>query len=191
MVYKNIQLIRGVCLTLKQTLQFMNKVYEYRKINKRVNNRDDFDDNIHQFNLDIKMFQGIQIYTPRCCSKNKKYIIGFIMRTIRRIGVKCHTECGETYCCDRCIGETTDGWFDVDRILDSVVEIPDVDICTFCKKITNGDITDNTNKCNCNEKFMISHVSRTSLVFDKRIVPFFGDFEYGNYLWLDDCLYCT
>ena len=191
MVYSNIVLIRGVCLNKKQMVKFVNQIYKYLNKDIVVKNNDDVFDYLHKVNSLIARFYGLKIYQPVCCSTNKKYIIGMSMKKIERIYVRCDANCDKYTLCDRCVGETSIGWFDVVRIHNSIVEVSDDNMCMWCKNITDEEICDASHSCECSDKFTDTHSLIMKKSFDKRIKTYLEEYEMKNYLWIDDCLSCT
>jgi len=88
-------------------------------------------------------FANVKLYPFRCCSKlvNKKLVIGVELvcyarkKMSMRWGKNPNCEdCDEYDCCDRCIGETINGFYDVSKMLDSEVTIPIEEFCGHCNQ---------------------------------------------------------
>jgi len=75
----------------------------------------------------------IDLYVYPACSKigGKKFIIGSIEKTWVRKLSKC-AECEDDSCCNTCIGQTEYGHYDVEKILNQVVECPLKNVCMYC-----------------------------------------------------------
>jgi hypothetical protein len=76
---------------------------------------------------DLTLFQFV------CCSESngKVFILGHQVHKYYRKFVQCQN-CEKYSVCDLCIGETSNGWYDVEKILNEPVEIPSEKICQNC-----------------------------------------------------------
>lgn len=124
-------------------------------------------DSIHD-ELNDKM----ELLSFNCCSKsaNKLFIIGYTLHTYYRNYVRCE-DCGERTVCDKCIGHTNNGYYDVQSILDGPTEVPIRNVCFNC-------FADN-----CVD---MKARSETVQIVDNRYVFANGDEKHAN----DDALAC-
>lgn len=195
MVYKKVMIIKGYLLTPKKTMELLH--YIGRKFNKpeylQANYLDphSLSDLNHELNDFISRFNFIKLYGPRCCSGVKDYIIGFEVRSYSRIFVKCTSHCDEYTCCDKCIGLTSNGYYDVDNILQNYVQLDDDHVCKWCYDDTKENISESNMLCEKCSKWDKKGRHLFSEFLDSRIKDWFDDKECHYYYLLDDCLSCT
>ncbi len=176
----------------------------------------------HDEVYDIVLGSDMEIFKFKCCSKisKKKYIIGFKMHTYYRNFIKCE-ECDEYTVCDKCIGHTNNGYYDVVKILNELTEINSRHVCLRCyadnridlgARITTAKIIgnrfqdDNTNddelKLNCkvcNSKPSGFRCPTDNLKFHEYKYRHVSKFLETNkitkdiklYYMINDCLSCT
>lgn len=94
----------------------------------------------------------MEVFSFPCCSKsqNEKYIIGFKLHTYYHKVVKCG-DCDRNSCCDTCIGETNNGNYDVEKILDGPVEVNIRHLCLYCFSDNKVDLGAPLKTCKLNE----------------------------------------
>ena len=75
----------------------------------------------------------LNIFRYPCCSKiaGKHFIIGHEVHQYYHKKASCDN-CGKYTSCDTCIGTTTNGVYDVDKILNEVIEVDPKHICQHC-----------------------------------------------------------
>lgn len=186
MVFSNISLIVGVVL---------DKV----TVMKLLGLRDDEGDLIPFQVLNERL--GITLYPFPCCSKSggDKFIIGIPVKTwVRKIS-RCQ-ECRDGSHCDSCIGETCQGKYPVERILDYPTKCPIKNVCMYCWRDNRAPITDVCIDCghkpNWNMRFNHYQANRfTEQGVVKKVNRFLKKYNITRtpkiYYMLDDCLSCS
>jgi hypothetical protein len=140
MVYSKISLIVGFLVDKKQATEILDI---------------DADDYIVNQTLDKYDSYKISIYNFPCCSESnqKNFIIGTSVKTWVRKCSEC-SECNEYGCCDNCIGQTCNGYYPVNDILNNPTECPTENVCMYCwkdnKKKIDGACEDCGHKPNWN-----------------------------------------
>lgn len=144
----------------------------------------------------------MKIFEYPCCSKlnGKMFIIGLSVHTYIRRPYQCGNviEGGKCYYyrkCDTCIGYTSNissPHYDVDKILDNVVECDENNLCFECGH-DNRKVMENGNCAWCNapiieeRKNLHSHVN----IIKERTRNIFKTEKLSYFYCLDDCLSCT
>lgn len=143
MVYNEIDVIAGEPLNFAELMEFLKDKYDNSLIKRIKNMKEDEDDSLCEeiYNLrDNFSHNGKKIYTFACCSplNMEIYIVGEEVKTIKRISPLSCEDCtpfpshtgldGVMYSCDKCLGTTNEGWFDVQKIHDSIVQLTDEQI---------------------------------------------------------------
>lgn len=80
-----------------------------------------------------ELADNITVFQFPCCSKNNgvKYIIGESLHKYYRKHTRCD-KCEKYTVCDTCIGQTNNGYYDVDAIFSGPVEANIHHICLHC-----------------------------------------------------------
>jgi hypothetical protein len=206
MVYFTFELFAGIVVTKEELIE------------KGVTFDEDNDMNREQQIIHSASGSGLSIYTFPCCSKSraKIYIIGRKVHVYYRKYTKCG-QCDKYSVCDTCIGETNNGNYNVDKILDEPVKVNMNHICYYCFSdnrkhlgypTINVPVVDGMcviskdhpivpcNTCgrkpdrrfNAEQTFEKSLTYRNIHGFSK---VFFPDKKINIYYTLDDCLSCT
>lgn len=76
---------------------------------------------------------GFKVYQYPCCSelRGQMYIIGRKIKVYTRFHSRCE-RCSEYGLCDKCIGMTSNGYYDVENILKTCTSVPSENICSYC-----------------------------------------------------------
>ncbi len=136
---------------------------------------------------------------PGCSEiEGEKYIIGKIMKSWVRKNSRCE-KCEKYSLCDTCIGQTCYGFYDVMKIVNSIVEVPVEHVCLRCWKDNKKPISvceDCGTIPNWNHRF---DTEQKYELKDTEIVKQLNTYKktkkienpIGIYLMLDDCLCCS
>lgn len=114
----------------------------------------------------------LQLYKFVCCSESayKLFIIGFQMHRYYRKPIKCEKCFDKCWLCDKCIGHTNNGFYDVDAISNRPVEANIRHICPWCFHDNKKDL---------------GGPKETASVVDSRFVT--GKFDYQHWMQCDVC----
>jgi hypothetical protein len=208
MVYTKVQIVVGHIITYE----------EFEKLTGL-----DKESTVYSDNYNFKV-NGREIYMNEyhCCSdlNDECFILGRIVKEYKRTNIKCgehfcdedecdcgksglrkNNMCGNYYVCKTCLGDTTNGYYDVSDILDNVAEVNTNYICNNCNhdNKTNiyskqkackecGIIPSNKQNLSDNQSYcrVYKDVSKYMRKYDKDFVP---DIKF--YYMLNDCLSCT
>lgn len=82
---------------------------------------------------DIDLDAPMEIFPFSCCSDSatKLFIIGYKLHTYYRNHIRCD-DCGEHTVCNKCIGHTNNGYYDVKTILNEPTEVNIRNVCVEC-----------------------------------------------------------
>ena len=180
MVYTQINLIRGFVATAEDLAKY------------RIGEEEDQ-------SYDLKN-EFVSVFSFGCCSKSRGKL--FIAGMSRRIYVRVKAGCGKIidpqsaykwFCgvqrlvCDTCIGETDNGNYDVQAILDGPVVAPDEHICPNCYE----DNRTTFEVCRrCRYPKTDEHERMDNQI--KQVIKDMGGNPPIHYFYmLDDCLSCT
>lgn len=181
MVYHQLFIVKGVVVTVEELRTFLLKHDEEAKDLEVYDLISLYEES------DIK-FQGqsIDIFPFPCCSENnnKLFIIEVKVHTYYRKHVKCY-QCDENSVCDYCIGETNNGQYDVQAILDGPVSIVPSTVCDSCGADNKGPFK------KCNVCYRNYKESTMYLKFPTDISVLVDGKDVGYYVVIDDCLSCT
>lgn len=144
--------------------------------------------------------KNIDLYRFQCCSElnESSCIIGTTVHTYYRKYIKCD-KCTDYTCCDTCIGETNNGYYDVDTILNKLVECDPIRLCPTCFADNKSPFLPKMKCTVCNRKWYEINPAHNeiyvavmndcrSLVGLKKDDPV----EIPKfYFMLDDCVSCT
>lgn len=106
--------------------------------------------------------------------------------------------CGPYHVCNECLGTTNNGTYDVDKILNSVVECPNEHICHYCKN-DNRCVYEECKRCGSaplkltpgqkDHRDEYNLINPSELCIARNKVDSTKQIKY--YYMLDDCLSCT
>lgn len=189
MVYSRIFIIHGIVLTREQVIARLELSEDLEVLNGTDMTTRFYDDIIDGYE-NLQGTRGLRLFSFPCCSENadKLYILGYEENCFYRKYVLCR-ECKDYSVCNRCIGETSRGWYDVDSIFEGPVLIPEEKICEKC----HFDSVENGRCRNCNWE----NTRRSNQYRSKYILNFAKKMELehdagpGYYYMIDDCLSCT
>jgi len=90
----------------------------------------------------------IEIFRFQCCSdsSNKKFLIGIKLHTYYRKYINCNN-CGANSVCDKCIGYTNNGYYDVQTILNQPTKVNIRNVCMNCYADTKHDLGSREQTC--------------------------------------------
>lgn len=189
MVFTKVLIIKGYKLSKNELKDFLKSIYNEKSIRSKYGLVDciaDFNENAEKKRL------LHQIFHPHCCSTGKYYVFGVCVQTYYRVCVRCD-KCNEFSLCDKCIGYTSNGNYDVENILDNFTKIDSNHICKYCHNDNRGSFT----KCKfCNFKVKDNGNKDVESLFDKcfndKVYKMFKKEKTLEYFYaLDDCLSCT
>lgn len=124
---------------------------------------------------------------PYCSGLQNKFILGTLVKSYHRLKIKCD-ECEKYTSCDKCLGMTENGYYDVETISENVVQLPNECVCFACG---NDKKCDSPCKfCNYETLGKTCEIEEHTLL-DKRLDGFLRNREIGYYYMLDDCLVCS
>ncbi|AQN68653.1 hypothetical protein [Saudi moumouvirus] len=199
MVYSKIILIEGYALSINELVEFleylrkshsylMPRDYKNETINLNVQEKIEW---IEENGISIDSSYGINIFGPRCCSETKDYIVGKKIKTYKRVIIKC-SNCDKHFCCDKCIGLTENGYYDVDTILNQVVPVKKSHICKYCH---NDNKKSAKLKCKFCKFHKLNGTCRPKIKWTKNHSEkiWFKNKKksLGYFYQLNDCLSCT
>lgn len=210
MVYTKLHIVSGLLLTREQII---NALKDLAKVDfKGMEEQENSDELADRFNEAFvkpdkqrwTIYDGKYptLFSFPCCSKSegKFFILGFKLHTYYRRHVQCKN-CKEFSVCDKCIGETSNGWYDIDKIFDEPTRIPREKVCGFC----HSDQVEANFRCKC--CFRENPEKERALVAGKpvptgqeeRLGRFAREtlgllpetYSVAHYYLIDDCLSCT
>jgi hypothetical protein len=160
-----------------------------------------------------------------CCSDlgSECFILGRVVKIYNRTNKKCGIHmcektvkgkcvcdspyssipniCGNYYICKSCLGDTENGYYDVEGILNNAVEINFKHICNECNHDNRKNIYTKSRSCSlCKTKMnTVQNISdnKSYKSVHKDIRKFIGKYKKNYtpyvkfYYMLDDCLACT
>ena len=215
MVYTTVRVVLGFVINKTELLELLEIEMEGE------------DDNLMNYDIE-KLFddmgydKNINLYRFPCCSESsdKLFIIGIERHKYYRQPVRCD-DCKEYTVCDRCIGHTNNGYYDVCAIFEKPIEVNVRHVCPWCfhdnKQDLNGPqitslvvdgkfqpndykpsdrkqctvCTGRPNEYRCPEDYMKFHSSH----FYTRLNSIQKDYGLKKsiqlYYVLNDCLSCT
>lgn len=181
MVFTELMIIKGTILSTEQLFEMAKKLdlihnpdnNKFQKLCVEIyelwkSEEDDLRyEIIESVNVYLKNYPGnLEIYRFPCCTENEdSFIFGECIKSFDRIVIKCDKCPNQYICCDKCIGYTTNGYYDVVKILNEPViakkeDVEDIDPTSF-------------------------YINK----FSKKILDKTFDTEF--YYLLNDCLSCT
>lgn len=192
MVYSKVMIVKGWVLTLEEVCDlFMflrdkaSDVFTWLSpSSNQIKNEGRlwFERCLVEINKALNKF-GITLY--RSYSPDEKhFIIGSTVMEYKRLPVECD-ECKEHTSCNICLGQTTNGYYNVSRLSKSFVEVENAHICEWCSsdKRTEG-------RCNvCKYKKLESQGMRlVKFGLDGRLPRWLSLRLPKHYYVLDGCL---
>lgn len=178
MVYTNIQLLYGIHLN---TIQIKNMIYN-------INNSIDFDEDDYCEQIS-DFFANKQIATllhAPCCSEHDTWYLGKVLHKYFRTNITCE-QCEQYTCCDKCFGQTYNGYYNVINMMDDVSIV--TDICDHCLHHLNGKY-DCMDHCKYNKIKKIKNPNDELTEYLKNFI-ILNKLTPHYYLVLDDCIYCS
>lgn len=193
MVFNTVSLVVGFIVTLEEALKLFDLTKEeYEEEGDRLGG-----ETLKNLNRCLKA----KLYNYPCCSdlNQKKFIVGKVVKTWVRKCTRC-PNCEEYSLCDNCIGQTCQGYYPVDKILNEIVECPIENVCMYCwkdnKKKIETECEDCGHKPNWQMRFNCPQENKFE---DQELVKWLIAYKTENglnsdvkiYYMLDDCLSCT
>jgi hypothetical protein len=131
---------------------------------------------------------GTDLHQAPCCSECKDYILGRIVHTIYRRHVSCR-KCEEYSACANCFGQTVYGWYNIDNIFSTMVEVPPEKHCVYC----NSDQVNDSKRCQLCYKDQVQLQVRSGRKEKVGLEKLVGQaLNNPSYFYLmDDCTSCT
>ena len=159
MVFDNVLLIHGVALPNKEALIAFARALEleFGKAHDDLaesldlyehDEQDPDDDDLYTFLSDhFNRHRWPKLWTPPCCAsqKGQSFVVGTLVSKIPRLTVKCD-ECGEYTCCERCLGATVNGVYDINAMFNDFQHVPSAEICRKCH-YDRCDVDGSCKKC--------------------------------------------
>jgi hypothetical protein len=157
------------------------------------------------------MKSNIKVYGFSCCSSisETQIILGVELSKYYRTKIRCR-DCGTNTCCDTCIGMTSNGYYDVDKIHNKPVTVNLDHMCLYCGFDNKTDMCFKNDegkeiRIPCKNCFRArqhkSDSKLTSLKYNnnaefndiKKITKLLKSdlLEPAVYYMIDDCLSCT
>ena len=180
MVFTQLEILQGYIVTVEAIKKFLEKATD-------INDEDFYFDVVDVFNKTVAKTLGLKLYIFPCCSKNqgKLYYLGNIVKKYKRKLHRCE-DCTKYSVCDSCIGSTSNGFYDVDKIINEPVKVDWNNLCMYCY---HDHRYPNFVFCNeCGRKQETPH-TYIPPVFDLKQLT--GDQEAVFYYRVNDCLSCT
>ena len=203
MVFTKIMILKGYLLTVNDVFEFVEYLQKLLGVHKKYYKFLDVElsdikdknewliDNTHELNKILFRFKQIQLYTYPCCSdlQDVYYILAQCIKYYDRIYVECKN-CSNFYCCDACMGQTENGYYDMKKVLDEIVEIDEKHICKWCNNDKRSD-TKNCNFCDWQNLKSLGMHKRPIIFIDPRLSEWAKNKPIKYYYMLDDCLSCS
>ena len=136
MVYSELYFIRGIILTVAQLKEICENFLgedvsklDYYEIRGALNEVLDDNQLRYQHGCTLELFQFFHqkdINSPDCL-----FILGVKLHTYYHRTVRCEN-CKKYSLCDKCIGYTNNGYYDVDAISKGPVSTSNRDVCLMC-----------------------------------------------------------
>jgi hypothetical protein len=204
MVFTKVMVLKGYLLSIDEVFQLLEYLQNYMidagKYYKCLiidppnikNKKEWLIENLYELNNAVfSRFKKIQLYTPPCCSKmcQEYYVLGHCVKIYRRLDVQCE-KCTNYFCCDTCLGQTENGFYDMNKLFNEIVEVNEKHVCGWC----NNDKKDELNNCkfcNCQKLVEDGMTKRFDNFIDSRLNKWASDKSIKYYYMLNDCLSCT
>lgn len=205
MVFNHVMLLKGYLLTIDETFDFLKFIYDFMDNSRYLykflkkdpaiipeKHREYFLMNhMAEINDLLIRFDKIQIYTPPCCSgiSYKQFVVGHCLKQYERIQVGCDKCINTPYCCNTCIGQTENGYYDIDVIFDNFLEVNKNNICQYC----HNDKREELESCNFCNFVELEHdgMRLREIKTDERLNEWTSKRNVKYYYMLDDCISCT
>lgn len=117
------------------------------------------------------------------------FMVGLPLKSYYRVKVKC-ADCGVHTVCDKCLGTTENGFYDLVRISKELVSLPEDDICANCNHHQRRDALGSKVCQVCHYDLSNGHKYKPSDLKSEFPVTTKNE-QCGYYLVADDCLSCT
>lgn len=189
MVFQQLEIILGVIINTDD-LKLLSKEFD----------EDDYGSYVRSFSGNIPQLpKKSQLYDFPCCSNLSQeiYILGYSMHTYDRKFTKCDYCPKKYFVCDICIGETTNGYYDVETILNMPTEVNPENLCLYCFFDNKQKINTACHNCNKLPFNDISPLNYLKLYIKQytQLNRFLKKYKLERhikfYYMLDDCLSCT
>ncbi|QGR54288.1 hypothetical protein [Moumouvirus maliensis] len=199
MVYNKIILIEGYVISVSELVEFLEFLrnshpylvpidYKRETINLITQDKIDW---IKENGINFDPSYGFKSFSPRCCSESNDYIIGKKIKTYKRVIIKC-TDCDRHFCCDKCIGLSENGYYDVDTILNQVVPVNKNHICKYCHNDNKENAKFACKFCKFQELDGICRpINKWTENHTEKIWFKNKNKSLGYFYQLNDCLSCT
>jgi len=209
MIYEHLIIIKGYILTTNEVMDFIMFVVKIIDKHKNIslnllktdlpidsiwNNKKWLINNLININNLLLQFHNIQIYIPQCHSIaiNHLFIIGTCVKKYKRIITKCY-RCDENSACGYCIGLTENGYYDVRKIFNNIIEVDKNHICKWCHN-DNRKIKKSCKLCKFSKEGLKLCLEKKNRIFDILIGEWFTNKNLTKehikyYYLLDGCLF--
>lgn len=182
MVYTRVKIVKGIVLTREQ-IENLIEIEEDDDVCDKF-----YVELVDGFETKLRGHEGLRLFPFVCCSKiaGEIFIFGYEVNSFPRLRIQC-SKCEEFSLCDKCIGETTNGFYDVEKILNEVVQVPNEIMCGHCN--TDNVVGGRCRLCFSTETKVYDH-SKKITTFAKKHLNMENPLPSCFYM-LDDCLSCT
>lgn len=146
----------------------------------------------HRYELnDVISRFNIQLYYWSCCTIFKDlYIVGRNVKSYDQLSIKCDN-CTSSSPCVKCLGQTNNGYYDIETISKNIVTIDEKQICKWCYN-DHREISHNCHFCHCDALIVngIKLIKKDD--DDERIKPWIQNLNtIEQYVYMIDyCLSC-
>jgi hypothetical protein len=201
MVFSKVLIIKGTLFEETDVYdlgRYLSEIFPGKKLEKHMKSISKGDkkdhDNEEKVRHTIELINksishwNYKIYEFPCCSSlGNKFIFGTKIKSYHRLKTRCD-KCEKHTSCDKCLGMTENGFYDVVTIFENVVEAPSEIICFAC-----GNDKRSKGVCKfCNyETLKETCEVQEYLKLDSRLDEFLSKNKIGYYYMLDDCLSCS
>lgn len=186
MVFTELEIIEGVIITLEEIIKFLKEMG--KEIPSGEGNPSPYDCCDLANSLLEENRGTIKIFPFECCSESsgKLYILGIKQGTYHRKVHRCKN-CDEYSVCDKCIGSTSNGFYNVIKISEEPVEVNPKYICSSCFHDHRYENFVFCSSCGAEEE-----PYKTSSVFKReRYKSLLEGKQIKIYYRVNDCLSCT
>ena len=206
MVFSCVMIVKGYPMTIDDVFTFVKYLAGIYKQNcykflqdeipsEEENKKEWLQEWISEINNLVSIFRRFQIYTPQCCSEQsyKIFVLGRCVKKYERINVQCDN-CTENSCCDTCLGQTENGFYNVNEMYESntIIKVEPDNICNWCYN-DNREKIEGCKFCDRSQLAAKGISLRDRVEVDIRLVEWIqSNHHVSNYYYmLDDCLSCT
>jgi len=126
MVYTTLEVVLGFVISKDELVKLLELELEEE-------GDDVLDYDIEKLFDELDYGREVKLYSFPCCSdsRGQLFIIGRSVHKYYRKPIRCD-DCGKYTVCDRCIGHTNNGYYDVCAIVDKPIEVNVKHICPWC-----------------------------------------------------------